>query len=335
MVMIISSFQSSSDHFPFLDSYAETISLNIKTDKAFYEIGDAVEISGSAINPSTDVLTLKIFDSDANVVLESQIELDEENSFLTKILLSDPMWEDSKFYVATVKMNDEVAATSFELKSPSEEKQETPFIAEPVVTKEPDEKTSQLPQKLVDYFYQNPVFVFIVVIIVAGIVIWVAYSKKLPSLESIKHKPQPFITFVNPALAQIHLKDGTRISYESWESIPIDKRRDVATVEFWVLIRNNGGGVATNISSTFLKKDDIFSRQDLMKKEMKPLPSLAPGGFYYQDFEIPWDRFVKLREYNIFVGLLISYTKQQTKSYSGIIFGIGMGSNYIMDEWFT
>lgn len=339
--------------FSSLNSYAETTLLSVKTDSAYYKIGDTVEITGFVKNPSADVLTLSVFNSDADIILVDQINLDEKNSFLTTLLLSEG-WEDSKFYVVTVKMNDEIAATSFELKLVGEEKQVTEskeeskletHITEPVVIEEPDEKqklkttfpekTSQLPQKLADNFYQNPVFVLVIIVIVAGIMIGVAYSKKLPNIESIKHKPQPLITFENPAPAQVHLKDGTSISYESWENIPIDQKHNVATVEFWIQIKNSGGDVARNISSAFLKEDDVFTRQDLVKKELKPLPDLAPGEFYYHNFEISWDRFVKLRVVNIFVGLLISYAKQQTKGHSGIIFGIGMGSNYIIDEWFT
>ena len=84
----------------------------------------------------------------------------------------------------------------------------------------------------------------------------------------------------------------------------------------------------------------MFSRQDMKLEEGKSLdkqillPELAPGEFY-RDFEIPWDRFVRLEKDNLFVGLLAYYDKQKTRGYSGIIFGIGKGSNYVVDEWFT
>ena len=338
IVMLVYSSPSFVDHFPFLDAYAETTMINVKTDKAYYKIGDVVEITGSVKNPSSDILILKIFNSDTNIVLKSQLILDEKDSFHTSVLLYDPTLEDSKFYVVTVKMNDVIATASFEL-IPSEEKQTIGTKSKDVKSNEKQmvlpENINQLLQKLVDSFYQNIVFVFIIVIIVASIIIWVAYPKKLPSIKNIKHKSKPLITFENPAPAQIHLSDGTKISYESWKSIPIDQRHGVATIEFWIPIKNIGEDVATNIFSAFIKQDNIFSRQDLMGKEMNPIPDLSPGEFYYQNFEISWDRFVKLKENDLFVGLSISYAKQQTKSYSGKIFGIGMGGNYIIDGWFT
>lgn len=338
LIMLISSFQSSYDDFLFLDSYAQTTSLNVTTDRAFYQIGDTVEIMGSVENPSDDILIITVFNSDADAVLEDQVTLDEKNSFKTTILLSDK-WEDSNFYVITTKMNDIVTATTFELKLSDQETQTTPDKEESPIDESPViEKSGEL-QKFFDNFYQNPLFAYIImliiILVIAGILIGIAYSRKLPNVERLKHKPQPLVTFENPAPAQVRLKDDTKISYESWEHIPADQKHNVATIEFWIKIKNNGGDTARNVSSIFFQEDGIFTREYLVNKEMKMLPDLAPGEFYFHNFEISWDRFIKLQEHNVFVGLLISYAKQQTHSYSGIIFGIGMGSNYIIDEWFT
>ena len=300
--------------------------VSVKTDKAFYKMGDIVEISGFVKNPTYDGLYLKIFDSKAELVWLFQVKLDENNNYKITLPLSDPVWNESAFYVVTAKTGGIINTTSFEI-NPSYNFQENP--------------TSSILQTF-DKSLQNILFLPIVGIFIIGILGYMLYSirRVQKNITVLKHESSPLITFDTPSPAKVHLQDGTSLGYEVWNNIPIDQRPKVNSVEFWITIKNIGGNTAKNITSLFIQKEEIFYRNNMKIEGKIPhkqvlFPELAPGEFYYYDFEISWDQFVKLRENNLFVGLLASYDKYETRGCSGIIFGIGEGGNYTMDEWFT
>ncbi|MGI0066038.1 MAG: hypothetical protein ACREAT_04675, partial [Nitrosotalea sp.] len=271
---------------------------------------------------------LKIFDNKAELVWLFQVKLDENNNYKITLPLSDPVWNESAFYVVTAKTGGIVNTTSFEI-NPNPNLQE---------------KTTSIILKIFDKFRQNTFFLPIVGIFIIGIIAYVLYSIRLvqKNIAILKHESLPLITFDTPSPAKVHLEHGTSIGYETWIEIPEEQRPKVDSVEFWIAIKNIGGNTAKNITSLFIQKDEIFSRQDMKVAEegktidkQALLPELASGEFYYCDFEIPWNQFVKLEKNNLFVGLLVSYDKHETRSLSGIIFGIEKGGNYTMDEWFT
>ncbi len=329
LVIVITVIAMAFISFPHASSQSSAnTTILVKTDKASYKIGDTVEISGSVTNPTYDGLYLKIFDDKAELIWLYQVKLDENNAFKTIVPLSDPVWNGSMFYVVTAKTGGIVNTTSFEI-NPSSNFQE---------------KTTSIILETFDKFLQNTLFLSIVGIFIIGIIAYVLYSIRLvqKNIAILKHESLPLITFDTPSPAKVHLEHGTSMGYETWIEIPEEQRPKVDSVEFWIAIKNIGGNTAKNITSLFIQKDEIFSRQDMKVAEDEKildkqafLPELASGEFYYYDFEIPWNQFVKLEENNLFVGLLISYDKHKTRNLSGIIFGIGKGGNYTMDEWFT
>ncbi|MGI0062113.1 MAG: hypothetical protein ACREBA_06640 [Nitrosotalea sp.] len=238
--------------------------------------------------------------------------------------LSDPAWKESVFYVLTAKIGEAVGATSFEIN-------QTPNFQETSIS---------TISKTFDKFLQNTFFLPIVGIFIIGTTVYVLYSRRIrKNIGSLKHEPLPLVTFDTPSPAKVHLNRGTSMSYEGWNKIPEDQRPKINSVEFWIAIKNIGGNTAENISVLFLQKDEMFSRHDMEKEKNSDkqvsLPELAIGEFYYWNFEISWDRFVKLEKNNLFAGLLISYDKPETRNHSGIIFEIGKGGSYTIDEWFT
>lgn len=298
--------------------------VSVKTDKTSYNIGDTIEINGSATNATSDKLVLKIFNSKTELVWLFQVDLDKNNTFETALPLSDPAWKESVFYVLTAKTGESIGATSFEI-NPTPSSQET---------------TTSIASGTFDKFVQNIFFLPIVGIFIIGIMVYVLYSRRVQkNIGILKQESLPLITFDTPSPAKVHLSRGTSISYEGWSKIPEDQRPEINSVEFWIAIKNIGGNSAKNITALFLQKDEMFSRQDMEKEKNAGkqvlLPELTLGEFYYWNFEISWDRFVRLEKNNLFVGLLISYDKHETRDHSGIIFGIGKDGGYTMDEWFT
>ncbi|MGI0017798.1 MAG: hypothetical protein ACREA1_03730 [Nitrosotalea sp.] len=286
-----------------------------------------VEISGFVKNPTYDGLYLKIFDNKAELVWLFQVKLDENNNYKITLPLSDPVWNESAFYVVTAKTGGIINTTSFEI-NPSHNFQE---------------KTTSIVLQTFDKFFQNVFFLPIVGIFIIGIVVYALYSIRQvqKNITVLKHKSLPLITFNAPSPTKVHLQNGTSINYEAWDKIPEDQRPKLDSVEFWIAIKNIGGNTAKNITSLFIQKEEIFSRHDMKIEEGKIpyeqvlFPELAPGEFYYYDFKISWNQFAKLRENNLFIGLLASYDKHEIRGCSGIIFGMGEGGNYTMDEWFT
>ena len=307
----------------FSDPLANT-TVSVKTDKTSYNIGDTIEISGYATNATSDKLVLKIFNSKTELVWLFQVDLGKNNTFETALPLSDSAWNESVFYVLTAKTGEAISATSFEIN-------QTPTS---------QETTTSIVSKAFDKFLQNIFFLPIVGIFIIGITVYVLYSRRVQkNIASLKQEPLPLITFDAPSPAKVHLSRGTSMSYEGWNKIPEDQRPEINSVEFWITIKNIGGNTAENITALFLQKDEMFSRQDIENEKNADkrvlLPELDLGEFYYWNFEISWDRFVRLEKNNLFVGLLISYDKYETRNHSGIIFEIGKGGGYTMDEWFT
>ena len=315
--------------FPYAISQpSNNTTISVKTDKASYNMGNIVEISGTVTNPSYDGLYLKIFNSNAELVWEFQVKLDDNNNFRTTVPLSDPVWNESAFYVVTAKTGGIINTTSFEV-NPSSNLQE--------------ENATSVVLETFDKFLHNVFFLSVAGIFIIGIVVYLLYSirQAQKNIAILKHESLPLVTLDAPAPAKVHLSNGTDMGYETWNKIPENQRSKVDSVEFWITIKNIGGNTAKNIIASFIQKDEIFSRHDMKEEKGEMLhrevvfPDLAPGEFYYYDFKISWQQFAKLGQENLFVGLLVSYDKHGIRSSSGIIFGIGEGGNYMWDEWFT
>ncbi len=322
LIVIIAVISAVFIGFPhsFSDSSPKTTVL-VRTDKTSYNIGDTVLISGSVTNPISDKIVLKMFNSKAELVWLFQVNLDTNNTFQTTLQLSDPTWNGSAFYVLTAKTNDTVGATSFEINQTSS--------IQRVIT------TTTL--GTVEEFLQKNYSIPIAGILIIGAAIYLRSSRSRKSTTGQKPESLSLITLDAPSPAKVQLSHGKTMSYEGWKSIPEDQRPEINSVEFWIGIKNIGGNDAKNIAALFLQKDEILSRQDMEKNEsgQVSLPDLIQGEFYYWNFEISLDRFVRLNQRNLFVGLLISYDNYKTRGHSGMIFEIGDGGGYILDEWFV
>lgn len=311
--------------FPYTFAQSSNTIVSVKTDKEVYSLGDIVEISGSVTNPPYDGLYLKIFDSKAELVWEFQVKLDKNNTFKTAVPLSEPVWNESSFYVVTAKTGGVINTTSFELSPKSNLR---------------GEQTISNTFRILDKFLHSVFLLPVAGIILIGIMAYLLYSVRnaQKNIAILKHKSLPLVTFGTPSPAKVYLSNGISLGYEAWSSIPEEQRSKVDSVEFWITVKNIGGNAAKNIIALFTKKGEMFSRHDLKEKTVQTedlFPDLPAGEFYFYDFKISWEQFVGLRSNNLFVGLLVSYDRNEIRSSSGIIFGIGEGGNYTWDEWFT
>ena len=341
-IIAIFLFQFTDDHFQYLNSFAEDVSINIKIDNTKYRSYDTVEITGYVENPLNDVLIITLFNADENVVLITQIKLIDD-TFQISLPVSE-IYEYSEFYVLTATISNVTAATTFEIIPDSQELPNTlPESSVVPVTSEQSISESEgiiFPKNinLINIFSklydEITLFLFIVISITIIFLIWIINSKKLLNIKIVKYQKQASITLDNPMPIQVKMINGMRISYDSWKTIPNDQKQNTASIEFWIKIKNNGDNVAKSISSRFFKEFKLFTRENLINKEIRPIPDLDSSDFYYYDFKITWDQFTKLKEHMFYVGLLISYTKQGTDNVSsGVIYGISMDKNYTLDQW--
>ena len=64
-----------------IPSFAEGDSLIIETNKAEYEIGDSMLISGIVGEIKMPVVALKIFDPNGGILSANQVDIEDDNTF--------------------------------------------------------------------------------------------------------------------------------------------------------------------------------------------------------------------------------------------------------------
>ena len=96
---------------------------------------------------------------------------------------------------------------------------------------------------------------------------------------------------------------------------------------------NSGADIANNIRRVTHVSDQKFSKDLFEQLTDKPTSILQPGRHLDITFDITWERFTELEERNLFAGISVSYDGPKGKKYTGEIYGLQSGSNYILDSW--
>ncbi len=79
-------------------SFAEDDSLIIETDKAEYEIGDSMVISGLVGEIKMPVVALKIFDPNGRILSANQVDIEDDNTYSKIIDLESPFYDEQGTY---------------------------------------------------------------------------------------------------------------------------------------------------------------------------------------------------------------------------------------------
>jgi len=75
-------------------SFAEDDSLIVEIDKAEYEIGDSMVISGIVGEIKMPVVALKIFDPNGRILSANQVDIEDDNTFSKIIELDSPFYDE-------------------------------------------------------------------------------------------------------------------------------------------------------------------------------------------------------------------------------------------------
>lgn len=94
--------------------YADN-SLILETDKAEYEIGDLMIISGSVEEKKMPVVALKIFDPNGGILSANQIDLQDDNTFSKTIELDSPFYDEIGTYSITLDYGKLATQINFEM----------------------------------------------------------------------------------------------------------------------------------------------------------------------------------------------------------------------------
>jgi tetratricopeptide (TPR) repeat protein len=97
--------------------FAEDDSLILETDKAEYEIGDSVVISGFVEEKKMPVVALKIFDPNGGILSANQVDILDDNTFSKTIELDSPFYDEIGTYSITIDYGKLEAQTTFEMGS--------------------------------------------------------------------------------------------------------------------------------------------------------------------------------------------------------------------------
>ena len=93
-------------------SFAEDDSLIVETDKAEYEIGDSMIISGLVGEIKMPVVALKIFDPNGGILSANEVDIEDDNTFSKIIELDSPFYDEQGIYSIAlnyVKLHIEIA----------------------------------------------------------------------------------------------------------------------------------------------------------------------------------------------------------------------------------
>ncbi len=95
--------------------FADDDSLILETDKAEYEIGDSVIISGVVGEKKMPVIALKIFDPNGRILSANQVDIQDDNTFSKTIDLDSPFYDEFGTYSITIDYGKLGAQTNFEM----------------------------------------------------------------------------------------------------------------------------------------------------------------------------------------------------------------------------
>ena len=95
--------------------FAEDASLILETDKAEYEIGDSLVISGFVEERKMPVVALKIFDPSGGILSANQVDLEDDNTFSKTIQLDSPFYDEIGTYSITIDYGKLDAQANFDM----------------------------------------------------------------------------------------------------------------------------------------------------------------------------------------------------------------------------
>jgi len=96
-------------------SFAEDDSLIVETDKAEYEIGDSMVISGLVREIKMPVVALKIFDPNGGILSANQVDIEDNNTFSKIIDLDSPFYDERGTYSIALNYGKLETETTFEM----------------------------------------------------------------------------------------------------------------------------------------------------------------------------------------------------------------------------
>ena len=98
-----------------IPSFAEDDSLIVETNKAEYEIGDSMVISGIVGEIKMPVVALKIFDPNGGILSANQVDIEDDNTFSKIIELDSPFYDEQGTYSITLNYGKLKTETTFEM----------------------------------------------------------------------------------------------------------------------------------------------------------------------------------------------------------------------------
>jgi len=96
-------------------SFAEDDSIIVETDKAEYEIGDAMVISGLVGEIKMPVVALKIFDPTGRILSANQVDIEDDNTFSKIIEIDSPFYDEQGTYSIAINYGKLEIETTFEM----------------------------------------------------------------------------------------------------------------------------------------------------------------------------------------------------------------------------
>jgi len=96
-------------------SFAEDDSLIIETDKAEYEIGGSMVISGLVGEIKMPVVALKIFDPNGRILSANQVDIEDDNTYSKIIDLDSPFYDEQGTYSIVLNYGKLETETTFEM----------------------------------------------------------------------------------------------------------------------------------------------------------------------------------------------------------------------------
>ncbi len=93
----------------------------LETDKAEYEIGDSMVISGFIQEKKMPVVALKIFDPNGSILSANQVDIDEDNTFSKTVKLDSPFYDETGTYSISLDYGKLDTSTTFEMVNQDEE----------------------------------------------------------------------------------------------------------------------------------------------------------------------------------------------------------------------
>ena len=98
-----------------ISSFAEDDSLIVEADKAEYEIGDSMVISGLVGEIKMPVVALKIFDPNGRILSANQVYIEDDNTFSKIIELDSPFYDTQGTYSIALNYGKLETETTFEM----------------------------------------------------------------------------------------------------------------------------------------------------------------------------------------------------------------------------